>query len=265
MLTKFKQAGLILPTLLAIPALMLLLGLGQWQWQRKAWKEDLITTIDARASAVPVAAAQWPSLSCRPMHEVGLAASCEFTIVQLAGRFDHAGERYVFTSAPAAGSGPSGPGYWVLTPFELETGGRIFVNRGFVPEPLKDPSRREAGQVSDRIELTGQIRTAEQRATFSGENSPAAKVWFLRNPRELLGLGAADTAPAGWKGAGPDPLEFYVEQIEPAPPGGLPAPRKSRIELPNRHLEYALTWWSLGLTLIGVYVAFAASRLRNRA
>jgi surfeit locus 1 family protein len=36
----------------------------------------------------------------------------------------------------------------------------------------------------------------------------------------------------------------------------------TRIDL-NRHLEYALTWYGLALTLIGVYAAFAMSRLRN--
>jgi surfeit locus 1 family protein len=48
---------------------------------------------------------------------------------------------------------------------------------------------------------------------------------------------------------------------EPAPPGGLPRGGVTRLALPNRHLEYALTWYGLGLTLIGVYAAFAAARL----
>ena len=39
----------------------------------------------------------------------------------------------------------------------------------------------------------------------------------------------------------------------------------TRLELPNRHLEYALTWYGLGATLAGVYLAFAVSRLRATA
>ena len=49
---------------------------------------------------------------------------------------------------------------------------------------------------------------------------------------------------------------------EPEPPGGLPKGGVTRVALPNRHLEYALTWYGLALTLIGVYLAFAISRLR---
>jgi surfeit locus 1 family protein len=39
----------------------------------------------------------------------------------------------------------------------------------------------------------------------------------------------------------------------------------TRLELPNRHLEYALTWYGLAATLVGVYLAFAISRLRAAA
>ena len=48
----------------------------------------------------------------------------------------------------------------------------------------------------------------------------------------------------------------------PEPRGGLPRGGVTRLDLPNRHLEYALTWFGLALTLIGVYGVFAASRLR---
>jgi surfeit locus 1 family protein len=49
---------------------------------------------------------------------------------------------------------------------------------------------------------------------------------------------------------------------QPEPPGGLPKGGVTRLQLPNRHLEYAVTWYGLALTLIGVYLAFAISRWR---
>jgi surfeit locus 1 family protein len=39
----------------------------------------------------------------------------------------------------------------------------------------------------------------------------------------------------------------------------------TRLNLPNRHLEYALTWYGLAATLAGVYLAFAINRLRTTA
>ncbi len=265
MLSRLQGKGLLAPSLAALLAFAMLVGLGTWQWHRKSWKEDLIATIDTRIAATPTPPEQWSNLDCRPMQEVGLAASCEFKMVRLSGRFDHGGERHIFTNVPRVSSAPGGPGYWILTPFELDgqPGSRIFVNRGFVPQARKEVAGRSEGQISDRVELVGQIRSTEQRSWFTNDNSPKANVWYLRNPRELLEVGPAESGPPGWQTAGPDPMELYVEQISPTPPGGLPAPRPSRIEFPNRHLEYALTWWGLSVTLIGVYVAFVLSRVRG--
>lgn len=256
--------GLVALTIATLAALAVLVSLGSWQWQRKAWKEELIATIDSRATADPLPPERWVSLTCRPVNEAGLADSCEFTTVRLVGRFDHSGERHVFTNAPP-GSTPGGPGYWVFTPFELAgADARLYVNRGFVPESRKDPQTRRGGQIAGEVEIIGQIRSAEQPGLFTGDSSPEANVWFLRNPRELLGASGADPGDlVQWQGPGPNGLDFYVDQIAPAPPGGLPAPRPSRIELPNRHLEYALTWWGLAVTLIGVYAAFVIGRLRG--
>jgi surfeit locus 1 family protein len=68
---------------------------------------------------------------------------------------------------------------------------------------------------------------------------------------------------------------FGSQPVEAAPftvdadlaPGSDTWPRggTTRVDLPNRHLEYAVTWYGQALTLIGVYAAFAISRLRNSA
>ncbi len=50
--------------------------------------------------------------------------------------------------------------------------------------------------------------------------------------------------------------------VQPKPPGGLPRGGVTRVQLPNRHLEYALTWYGLAATLVGVYLAFVVNRLR---
>jgi surfeit locus 1 family protein len=61
----------------------------------------------------------------------------------------------------------------------------------------------------------------------------------------------------GWGAVAP----FYVEQEAPLPPGGWPQPGKLVPNLPNNHLQYAVTWYGLALVLLGVFVAYA---LRSR-
>jgi surfeit locus 1 family protein len=59
-------------------------------------------------------------------------------------------------------------------------------------------------------------------------------------------------------------VPFAVDaDAQPQPPGGLPQGGVTRIALPNRHFEYALTWYGLAAALVAVYLAFFASRLRQ--
>lgn len=250
-----RGARLVWPTLATLVALTVLIGLGGWQWQRKQWKEELIATIDARLKAPPIDAAAWRRLDCRPASAVGLAKSCEYIAVRLSGTFDHGNERHVFTGiAPGAAGSVGGQGYWVVTPFRLAGSGEtIAVSRGFVPDIAKAPPTRAIGQIAGETTIVGLVRESEPRGLFTGANDPTGNIWFLRNPGELF---------AGHGVTVSDPGHF-VDLLSPVPPGGLPAPTAGRVAIPNRHLEYALTWWGLACTLISVYSAFAAGRLRQ--
>jgi surfeit locus 1 family protein len=56
-----------------------------------------------------------------------------------------------------------------------------------------------------------------------------------------------------------------VEQEAPVPPGGLPQPGKITVNLPNNHLQYAITWFGLAVALAGVFIAFARARRREES
>jgi surfeit locus 1 family protein len=59
-------------------------------------------------------------------------------------------------------------------------------------------------------------------------------------------------------------VPFIVDaEAEPAPPGGFPKGGTTRLELPNRHLEYALTWYGLAAALVVIFAAFAITRWRR--
>ena len=50
-----RASGILLPGVLALGALVVLVSLGSWQLERKAWKEALIATLGVRLKAAPVA------------------------------------------------------------------------------------------------------------------------------------------------------------------------------------------------------------------
>jgi surfeit locus 1 family protein len=238
--------GLLLPAMLAFA---LLVGLGTWQLQRKTWKEGLIALLAERLAAPPVALpppSDWPSLD--PSNE-------EYRHVTFTAEFDYAKEALVYGAASAFRPDVSGPGYWVFTPARLADGSLLIVNRGFVPEGRQDAKTRADGQVAGPIAIMGAVRWPDTRHWFTPNDDPAHNLWFARDPQAIAAAKRlASVAP------------FYVEQETPMPPGGLPRPGKIVVNLPDNHLQYAVTWFGLAIVLVVVFVVWAFnSRRRDSA
>jgi surfeit locus 1 family protein len=210
-------------------AVAFLLGLGTWQLQRKQWKDALLAEIAARATQPPLTAL---SGTADP--------KAEYVPVRLRGRFLPETERHVFISVPKQPNGVGGPGYWVFQIFAPDGAqGPVYVNRGFVPEARKAEKRTPEGSVA----IDGIVRLPEPRGRFSNSNDPAKNTYYVRSPNEFGGSARRD---------------LYIDMTGPAPAAGLPLPLVGKITIPNRHMEYALTWYALAATLLGV--AFAWGR-----
>lgn len=244
-ISDFQRARLVWPTVCTLGALAVLIGLGTWQMQRKAWKEGLIDAIAQRVAADPVpldtAARRWTD-----------GEDLEYLRVTARGRYRHDKERLLY--AP----GKAGPGFHVFTPLETAGGRYLFVNRGFVPDALKDPAARSAGKPEGEVQVTGLLRGPAEQGWFVPANDPARNLWFWR---DLDGMAASVLGPSQAR-----VLPFFLDEQsrDPARPSGpWPRPGVTHLDLPNRHLEYALTWYGLAGTLIAVYLAFALGRLRR--
>ncbi len=227
-------------------AFAILVALGTWQLQRKAWKEGLIAALTERLAAPPgplPVPAVWPHLD---------QASEEYRRVTFSATFDHRSEALVYAAASAFRPDVSGPGYWVFTPARPAGSGFVIVNRGFVPEDRRDPASRAEGQIAGPVEITGAVRWPEPRGVFSPADEPRKNLWFVRDPQAIAaakGIGAV--AP------------FYVEQESPVPPGGVPQPGKIAVTLRNAHLQYAITWYGLALVLLVMFAVWARGSLRD--
>ena len=216
------------PTLIALPAVVLTFGLGLWQVQRLAWKEALIAERQARI-ALPVL----PALPAN--FEPGTHL---FRRARFAGVFLHDREMY----RPARSRRDGEIGVHVVTPLRLEGGGTILVNRGWVPSLRRNPETRRDGQVAGRVALVGVIRTPARVGYFVPDNDPAANTWFRLDLRQMAKhAGLAGTRP------------YYAELVADAP-GGWPRGGQTRVTVRNAHLEYAITWFSLCLIGIVVYI-----------
>jgi surfeit locus 1 family protein len=212
--------------LVTVSVVLVLIGLGVWQVERRAWKWNLIETRQARTAADPVA-----------LPDVVDLKTAEYRRVILRGRFLH--DREMLLSGRAMGARL---GYHVVTPMALAGGGAVLVDRGWVPLDRKDPARRAAGQIAGEVSLIGHLRAEPRKGVFTPDNHPDKDFWFRVDLAQMA------------KHAGLERVRpFYIQAAGPAPPGGLPVPVPVRIDLPNDHLKYAITWFLLAAACTLIY------------
>lgn len=232
-------------TLVTLAGLAVTIGLGTWQLERLHWKQELIARIDRQMAEPP---APLPARIDDP-------AAWEFRPVTLAGRFLNDKEMLVI-ARPHQGQ----VGYEVLTPFERADGaGILLVNRGFVPMDRRDPATRAAARVEGETTVKGILRVPQPPGVFQpGNGAPApGSAWMRADPPSMaaaLSLGAVppvvvEMLPGQGSGQGAG-----NESGLPGAPAGMLAGIAPRVELPNNHLQYALTWYGLAVTLAGIYV-----------
>lgn len=246
MTKRASGPGFIATTLVTLVCLAILIGLGVWQLQRKVWKENLIAAMTSRldAPAQPLPQ-QWTSLT----QDAG-----EFRHVAFTATFAPGEEALVYTPGSALRADIKGPGYFVFAPGKLADGRTVVVDRGFIPLDRKDKAARAQGEPQGPINVVGYLRWPESRGLFTPADDVKGNVWYLRDP-------AAMAAARHWGDVAP----FYVDQEAPVPPGGLPAPGKIVVNLPDNHLQYAITWFGLGAALVGVYGFWVFGRFRRPA
>ncbi len=143
-----QTKGLVGLTALMLAAFAVLIGLGVWQLQRLEWKEGLIAQIEARTNGPPITLEDAVALA-------GEGRDPSYYRVRVDGRFHHAKERYLYAVSEGR------VGWHVIAPLETEDGDVVLVDRGFVPDELKDPSARALGQVENVVTVTGIVRTPE--------------------------------------------------------------------------------------------------------
>ena len=231
--------------LFTLLGLAILIGLGVWQLDRLAWKEQLIAEVSARVVAPPAPAppeADWAKLE---------PDDYEYRHVRLEGSYEFGRQILVFRALDHPRGRFSGPGYLVMTPLRLADGAYVVVNRGFVPDDQRDRFLAPAEKMSGDVVVTGLMRSSEPRTLFTPPDDPARGQWFTRDP-------AAIAAALKLERAAP----FTIDADAAASAGDLPQGGETILAFPNNHLGYAVTWFGMALALAGVFGAYAATRLR---
>ncbi|MCC3862460.1 SURF1 family protein [Pseudemcibacter aquimaris] len=216
------------PTIITLPILVCLLLLGNWQVERLDWKLDLISKIEARATSEPVELPQ------------GMADQdeLEYLHVTVTGRYDNAAEVTMYSV------GPNGePGYDLYAPLKLTDGRSIIINRGWVPEQIKDQNVRPETLVDGEVTIIGLLRKPWEKLWYGPENDPAGNMWFYGDVNGMamhMGINAYF------------PMFLYADKIDSD--NGFPVAGRTEFNIVNNHLDYAMTWYGLSIVLIVIYL-----------
>jgi surfeit locus 1 family protein len=224
------------PSLWFLPGFALLVGLGVWQIQRLHEKEALITSVEAGLQAPPVPLSQ-------ALKEG--AARAEWRPVRVSGHFLHDKELYLFSRGPMGAVGVD-----IITPLVQTNGDAVLVDRGFVPEALRNPATRSAGEVAGEVSVTGILRLSQRPGLFTPAPSLNTRLWFVKE------------IPSMAKATGLAVPPILIEADATPNPGGWPMGGQTRVDFPNDHLQYAITWFGLALALLAVYLLYHRSHGR---
>ena len=211
-------------------SLIILLGLGSWQVDRLFWKQNLIETRQAQAHMVPIAV---------PTDTV-LEPDMAFRAAYAEGRYLNDQEKYLM-----ARTRRGNVGFQLITPLEQEDGRIILINRGWVPQDYRDPATRPESLIKGHVRVEGVLRLPNKKHWAQPENDAIKNQWFYVDVNHMAEDTGADLA-----------SPYYLELDDTEVPGGLPIGGQAKVELPNNHLEYAITWYSLALTLIVMFVLY---------
>ncbi len=231
-----SRRSLFWPSFFALLGFLALLALGTWQVERLGWKERLIAERHAAVTAPP---APLPG-------SLAEAKTLEYHHIAATGTFLN--DRELFLGAT---DDDGHPGYHVITPLRLADGEVLLVDRGFIPEGRKDPASRAEGELKGQVIVSGLLRLG----------SDVKPHWFLPDNNVARNYWIWVDIPAMAKAAHVDRvLPFYMDADPTANPGGLPIGGQTRLDLPNNHLQYAITWYALAVALAVIYVIFIRRR-----
>jgi surfeit locus 1 family protein len=221
--------------------IFILCGLGIWQIVRLGEKQALLADIAARSKAAPISLTE-------AMTRWDKGDDVEFVVVKTRGFFNHAEERQKLAVYDG------NPGWEVITPLTSEEGIVALVDRGAVPENLRDLGKRP--ETDGAVDVIAAIRAHNAaQGYFDPENDAERNLWYWWDVPAML---ASVTIPADAKVA-PFILQALPDESGPK----FPHAAALEANLRNNHLQYAITWFSFALTLLIIAGLFIRKQVRR--
>ena len=207
--------------LFVILFITLFCALGTWQLYRLQWKTALISEITFGLDSTPV--------------EYSNTIKKNYQRVVSEGKFNFEDQIYLY-SLNESGK----PGYDVITPYKTLKNENVLVNRGWINKNFK--GNLEINLKENEVKITGLLREIYKANIFKPKNDLKNNIWFTLDANDLKELTGIQ-------------FSSYMIFLE-KPKNKVPVPKKISIDVPNNHLKYAITWYSIAISILFYYLYF---------
>ena len=224
---------LLWPSIFTLFSFIILILLGSWQVKRLFWKNEVTTNYTK----------QFEKEIIYYNKNLKFSNDFEFRRIRINGKFFHNKETLIIGK-----TFEGNVGFHLVTPILTNDNKIVLINRGWISEKLKLQKARRFTLIKDEIFIDGIIRKPQKKGYFVPNNDHDGGFWFTIKPSEIkdaLGLEKYDFE-----------KNFYVDSIRSKNKKTLPIGISGDPNFRNQHLSYAITWYSLAITLIIIYFVF---------
>ena len=193
-------------------------ALGTWQVIRLNWKNNLILEIENSLKNPPVQLSQ--------------SNQKNFLKIKTSGRVDFEKQIYLYNLNDSGK-----PGFEVLNPILID-GENYLLNRGWIPFEKKDTPEIN---ILDQNNIEGTLKTQGRKNIFKPDNDIKENYWFSLNREDISKFTGKE-------------FSKYIIYLD----GNyqLPRPKKITANISNNHKKYAMTWFSLAISILLLYLYF---------
>ena len=198
--------------------ILVFIALGSWQIIRLDWKNNLISEIENSLKKPPV--------------ELTQSNKKNFLKIKTSGSIDFAKQIYLYNLNDFGT-----PGFEVINPIFID-GENFLINRGWIPFEKKDI----AGiNIIDQNNIIGTLKIQGRKNIFKPDNDIKENYWFSLNREDILKFTGKE-------------FSKYIIYLD----GNYQFPRPIKItaNISNNHKKYALTWFSLAISILLLYLYF---------
>ena len=198
--------------------ILVFIALGTWQIIRLGWKNNLILEIENSLKNPPV--------------ELTQSNKVNYLKIKTSGSVDFEKQIYLYNLNDSGT-----PGFEVLNPISID-GENYLLNRGWIPFEKKDTPEIN---ILDQTNIVGTIKIQGRKNIFKPDNDLKENYWFSLNREDILKF-------TGKK------FSKYIIYLD----GNyqLPKPKKITANISNNHKKYAMTWFSLAISILLLYLYF---------